>query len=189
MGNPWTEAMDADLIRLWGDMKSGTQCADEMGRLYPERPFTRCSILGRLHRIGDRKNPLMCGVGVHQKRRGGYGGYTPRKRPSRAKQSITTGQYVRKVVQQPTLAPENIPFHLLQRDQCKYIASEVTSYDAIACGAPVWERESYCLAHCWICYSPPRRNGARVMGAPSGTIASVPPPAIGAVVPLQPDAA
>ena len=189
MADPWTEAMDADLKRLWGDMKSGTQCADEMGRLHPGRQFTRSSVIGRINRIGGmgRKNPLMCGVGVHQKRAGGY---TARKRASRAKRSLVTGQYLRTPVKQPELRPENIPFHLLGRDQCKFIASQVTSFDTIACGAPVWGRESYCAAHCRICYSPPRRNGAqRATGAPSGAIASVPTPATGAVAPLSSDAA
>jgi len=168
-------------------MKSGSQCAKEMLSLYPWRLFTRCSILRRLNRIGglDRKKPLMCGVGIHQTRQGGY---TTRKRP-RTKQSINTRKYVRKAVQ-PALQSENIPFYLLEKDQCKYIASEVSSFDVIACGAPIWGRESYCAAHCRICYSPSRRNGAqRATGAPSGTIASVPPPATGAVVPLSSDAA
>ena len=191
MGNPWTDAMDSDVKRLWADMKSGSQCAQEMARLYPDRPFTRCSILGRINRIGglDRKNPLMCGRGVHEKRDPfEFGRPKPRLRRSRAKRSVVTGQYVRVPVQPPQLKSINIPFNLLEKGQCKYIAEEVTSFDAIACGAPVWGRESYCAAHCRICYHKPIRNGAHlrtVASAPSGTIASVPPPETGAVVPLS----
>ena len=71
MGNPWTEAMDAPIDKTNDvSMLSGAQCAEAMARLHVDRPFTRNSILGRIDRLGgmDRKNPLMCGRGVHERR-------------------------------------------------------------------------------------------------------------------------
>ena len=71
MGFKWTEAADIELKRLWGELKSGSQCASELALTFGYK-FSRSSILGRINRIGGldrRRLAPMDGAVLSRKRR------------------------------------------------------------------------------------------------------------------------
>ena len=161
----WMEPMVADLRQLWDENLPASRIAAVLSERYGYS-YSRCSILGKVHRLGDLPARKVGRQGVHP----------PRVKKFRAKPVFTPR------IRPPEVEPEPLGYRLWEVPQngCMYPHGNL---NYTFCGRETIDKSSYCAYHYSVCYLSSRykRRPDTSLGA-QGALAVIPPTIAGAPV-------
>lgn len=135
--SPWTSEKTERLKTLWAAGVSAAAIEDEFGA-----PFTRSSIIGKVHRLGLKKRRTIRSRGKTRKA-------PPKTLSKRLQLRLELAQVI-----EPTCEP--VGLLNLESHHCRYVLGEPS--EMLFCGAPKFSG-SYCAKHHQIVYREPNTHG------------------------------
>jgi len=148
--NWWTPERVAELKLRWANRESGSIIAMAM------HARSRNAVIGKLHRLGLRRNTELARVHGRDKRLRKTNGH----KTIHYADFITTGisMGATQIVEPLPVFSNPKPFITLVDGECRFPGDGVVGPDLPCCAAPAIDGKPYCLAHCRIAY---QRPGAR----------------------------